>query len=193
MALLHDTGRALALRQRHDGAFVLPGVRFTFGQLRQRSRVQEHALKRWVNAGVLEPTKDTRHSGSGNHRVFFDKEVIVAALLAPFSEAAVPLGRLLRLSRLFRHALRERRSGLITDGLDRRYRDLGQAMLQAAQGVGSNFLSVTITSEDNIHFEAFTSESELFDAGKFLAAAGGSPSAAITIIDMTERVHGVLN
>jgi hypothetical protein len=66
-------------------------------------------------------------------------------------------------------------------------------MLQAAQGVGSNFLAVTITSEDNIHFEAFTSESELFDAGKFLAAAGGSPSAAITIIDMTERVHGVLN
>jgi hypothetical protein len=193
VALSIDVGRALPLRQRHDGAFVLPGVRVTFGQLRQRSGVPEHALKRWTNAGVLEPTRDTRHSGSGNHRIYFDKEVLIAALLAPFSEAAVPLGRLLWLSRIFRHALRERRPGFIVDDLNRRYWGLGQAMLRAAQGVGSNFIAVTITSGDHVHFEVFTDMGNSFDAGKFLAEAGGQPLAMVMIVDMTDRLRDILS
>jgi hypothetical protein len=192
MALSIDVGRALPLQQRSDGSFVLSGARVTFGQLQQRSGVPEQALKRWINAGVLEPTKDTRHAGSGNHRVFFEKEVIVAALLAPFSEAGVPLGRLLGISRIFRHALLARRPGFIVDDLDRRYRDLGQAMLRATKDIGTYMVAITITVDDRIHFETFSGDGS-FDAVGFLAAAAGSPTSAVTVVNMTDRLAGILD
>jgi DNA-binding transcriptional MerR regulator len=163
-------------------------ARVSTGQLCQRSGMPARALKHWIDVGVLQPTRDTRHAGKGNHRVFFVEEVIVAALLAPLADASITLGHLLRFARIFRRALRQRR-GTPVDGLDQRYQALGQAVLRATQGVGDNFLALTVTITDHIHFDVFDG---LFDAKTFFADAGSQPAGAIVLVDMTDRLHGIL-
>jgi hypothetical protein len=192
MAPLLDTGTQLRLRQREDGSFALSPFRVPLGALQRRSGVPERALKRWIEAGVLGPTKDTQHAGKGNHRVFFAAEVIVAALLAPLATATLTLGRLFEMSRIFRHALRERRLPPIDD-LDQRYRVLGQSMLRATQGIGANLVAFTVTP-DAIYFEPWNDQNgppPLFDASRFLAQSGAA--GAIVILDLTAHLKGVLD
>jgi hypothetical protein len=91
-------------RQRKGGRRLL---RF-FGEIQQASGVGESMLQRWVEAGVLRSVEQAP-SGSGNYRMFDMSELVLAVMLRPLADAGIPLNRLWQISRILRHAMRQRR------------------------------------------------------------------------------------
>ena len=71
---------------RGEPASLEPAL-FVFSQLRERSGVAEHTLKRWVEAKVLWPVH--RFVGTGGLHRFPVEEVVIAAALAPFAAVAM--------------------------------------------------------------------------------------------------------
>jgi len=84
------------------------------GELRERAGISDNTLQHWVNAGVLLPAGDS-HGGRGRHRMFSEREVVIATLLRPLFEIPMPLSRLLTVSGIFRRAYSRRRAARAPD------------------------------------------------------------------------------
>jgi len=131
--------------------------------------------------------------------MFDAREIVLAVLLRPLADAGIPLGRLLQISRILRHAMRQRPPRRepednpqfrIVRALNFRYQELGQAIRQATAGAGINFAILAVAG-DNVHpgaLSAETGELPTFNPAAFLveaaeyAAMTGEPPSPTTLM-----------
>ena len=75
---------------------------FTLAEISARTHLPRDTIQRWGNIGLLMSESGTTHAGKGVHRQFRGSELVVAALLRPFSLIDVPAGQLARLAGVLR-------------------------------------------------------------------------------------------
>jgi hypothetical protein len=171
---------------RGEPASLEPAL-FVFSQLRERSGVAEHTLKRWVEAKVLWPVH--RFVGTGGLHRFPVEEVVIAAALAPFAAVAMTLERVGLLARVFRNALNDRLIGTPVSDIEQLSWNLRRALIRAVCGYGQNL--VAAAADDILYVEAFVDEP--FDLDMFRRKTGAPAEAAIVLADMTARLTGIVD
>jgi hypothetical protein len=173
---------------RGEPASLEPAL-FVFSELRERSGVAEHTLKRWIDAKVLRPTDLTLSVGTGGLRRFPVEEVVTAAALAPFAAVALTLERQGLLARVFRNALNDRLIGEPASDIEQVHRDLRRALIRAVCGIGENL--VAVAAVETVYVLAFTDDP--FDLATFRSKTGAPAEAAIVLADMTARLTGIVD
>jgi hypothetical protein len=172
---------------RGEPASLEPAL-FVFSQLRERSGVAEHTLKRWVDAKVLWPVH--RCVGTGGLRYFPVEEIVVAAASAPFAVVARSLEQVGLLARVFRNALNDHLIGTPVSDIEQLSWNLRRALIRAVCGYGQNL--VAVAADDDIRVWAFVDD-QLFDIDVFRRKTGAPAEAAIVIADMTARLTGIVD
>jgi hypothetical protein len=173
---------------RGEPASLAPAL-FVFSQLRELSGINEHTLKRWIEARVLWPTLKTVSVGTGGLRQFPAEEVVVATALVPFTAVTVTLERLGLLAQVFRNALHDRLIGRPESDIEQLHRDVRRALLRAVRGDGQNLVAVAVT--ETVHIWAFTNKP--FDFAAFCSRTGAPATAPVMVADLTARLVDIVD
>jgi hypothetical protein len=71
---------------------------FTLAEIAEIARTPKRAVRLWADAGVIKADPATMDAGTGTHRRFPRKELIVACIIAPFAKQRVAIGGLMTIS-----------------------------------------------------------------------------------------------
>jgi hypothetical protein len=162
----------------------------SFGELVRRTGVPERVIKRWLDHGIVEPTKDTLHKGTGNHRLFMREEFVICSLLAPLHDSTMSLGRIIWFAAAFRSALGQGGPGDDDGSADPLWR-LGRAISRALYDEGVNLAVLTVDETDRTMIEVLSdagTADRLFDIQKVVFDhLRGSP--AVILVDLNGRLR----
>lgn len=88
---------------------------YTLSQLAAATGLKPRTLQFWTSSHVLQPEASTLHGGPGTHRRYTERELALAAILAPINSLGLQIGTLRSISEYIR--------GMLTAGDDYGYTD----------------------------------------------------------------------
>jgi hypothetical protein len=80
---------------------------FTLADLVKMTGAKRRTVQLWSEGGAIKALPVTDRQGSGVHREFNLDEAMVAAVLVPFAEKGLPIGRLIFVGDTIRHWLKD--------------------------------------------------------------------------------------
>jgi hypothetical protein len=79
---------------------------YSLGDLTAITGAKRRSIQLWADRGVIEAFASTANAGTGIHRAFSRREVIIACVIHPFAERQIAIGELLAISGLVRQSIR---------------------------------------------------------------------------------------
>ncbi len=115
--------------------------KYTLADMAKRTKAKTRALQAWTDGGVILSTTDTDRAGRGVHRLYYEWEVLIAAILTPLASRGVPIGHLKHLAALLRPMVINAISVVpAVIGVSPESREISKALARAIKGEGENYL-----------------------------------------------------
>ena len=107
---------------------------YTLADIERLTGAKRRAAQVWADARILQPVPESDRAGSGTHRRFTQKELEIAAVLAPLAGMGIPIGSLARVATVIR------KLPLWSKRENENAKNMLEIMERARQGEGRNFL-----------------------------------------------------
>lgn len=154
---------------------------YRLADLQKATSWNHRGLQAWADSGAIQPMPGTKGRGTGAHRAFDKRELIIACVLASLSRQGVTGLYLTAAAALFRATVEDQNDWRVVEYAVRQEgSNLLLANFNAAAHMGSMLLLSSLLHPDKFLFEVFDRKKR------------GLINAATTVVDLNSATFNVL-